>query len=182
MNLSAQLESILFFRGETVAVPECAKMLGVSVKDIQEVAEELSDALASRGIRLVSANDTLALATAPEMSEKIATLVQEDLERDLGKAGLETLAVIAYRGPVTRADIEYIRGVNSSFTIRQLLMRGLIERTQNPTDARSFIYRPTVDLFRFLGITSTKELPQADAFAKQIKAFETEKENEISNP
>jgi segregation and condensation protein B len=73
--------------------------------------------------------------------------------KDLGKAGLETLSIILYQGPISRAEIDYIRGVNSNFILRNLLIRGLIERVENPHDQRSFLYKPTLELISYLGLS-----------------------------
>jgi segregation and condensation protein B len=89
----------------------------------------------------------------------------------LGKAGLETLAIILYQGPISRADIDYIRGVNSQFIVRNLLIRGLIERVDNPTDARSFLYKTTLDLLSHLGISKIQDLPEYDQVRRDIDGF-----------
>ena len=79
---------------------------------------------------------------------------------------METIAIIAYKGPLTRLDIEYVRGVNSSFIIRNLLMRGLVERVENPKDARSYLYKVSFDFLKHLGVTGIEDLPQYQEFKK----------------
>src|SRR3989344_4450492 len=131
MELSANIEALLFFRGEPVSKRELAKSLGVKEKEVAEGLSELKEKLAGRGVALLENGEEVELRTAPEASELIETIRREELSRDLGKAGAETLAIILYRNPVTRADIDYIRGVNSTFILRNLLIRGLVERVQN---------------------------------------------------
>lgn len=159
MTPSAQLESILFFKSEPLTTKELAKMLGMSEAGIREAAEALKESLRDRGLTLVSEGDAYMLATAPEASELIERITKEELEKDPGKAGMEILAIILYQGPQTRAQIDYIRGVNSTFSLRQLMIRGLLERVDNPADQRSFLYKPTLQLLSFLGVSSTNELP-----------------------
>ena len=111
------------------------------------------------------------LGTAKELSPLIEQLTKEELTKDLGKAGLETLSIILYQGPITRADIDYIRGVNSQFIVRNLLIRGLVERVENPKDARSFLYKTTLDLLSHLGISKIEELPEYAQVREDIDGF-----------
>jgi segregation and condensation protein B len=111
------------------------------------------------------------LGTAKELSSLIEQLTKEELTRDLGKAGLETLSIVLYQGPISRADIDYIRGVNSQFILRNLLIRGLVERVDNPADARSFLYQTTLQLLSHLGISKREDLPEFDKVREDIAAF-----------
>ena len=95
----------------------------------------------------------------------------EELKADLGRAGLETLTTILYRGPVAKSEIDYLRGVNSSHTLRHLLVRGLIAKKPNPEDARSLLYEPTFELLSLLGLTQLTELPEFETIKKQIDNF-----------
>lgn len=123
------------------------------------------------------------LATAPEVSGVIEKVRKEELSRDIGKAGIETLSVILYKGPVARSEIDYIRGVNSTFILRNLLIRGLIERISNPKNQRSFLYKPTFELLSFLGISSIEELPKFKAVQQELEKFEADqrKEEQVSS-
>jgi len=125
---------------------------------------------------LVELDGKVVLRSAPQYTETLEQLRKEELSRDLGKAGLETLSIILYRAPVTRAEVDYIRGVNSTFIIRNLLIRGLIEKTPNPNDARSFLYKPTFSLLSFLGISNINELPEYEDVRKEIDRFEQEQQ------
>ncbi|HEY4498607.1 MAG TPA: SMC-Scp complex subunit ScpB, partial [Candidatus Paceibacterota bacterium] len=119
----------------------------------------------------VRKEDEVMLGTAPELSELIQTLTKEELSKDLGKAGLETLSIILYFGPITRSEIDYIRGVNSTFVLRTLLIRGLIERVQNKADQRSFLYKPTFELLSHLGIKDIQHLPEYKVARNELEAF-----------
>ena len=108
-------------------------------------------------------------------------ILQKDV-KDLGKAGLETLSIILYRGPATRRDIDYIRGVNSQFILRNLLIRGLVEKIQNPDDQRTFFYKPTFQLLSYLGIGKLEDLPEYLTMKNDLTvASETEKESETAH-
>jgi segregation and condensation protein B len=124
-TLSAQLEAILFWKAEPVSIKKLADLLKVGPESIKEGLKELGDKLQGRGLTLVQTDDEVMLGTAKELSSLIEQLTKEELTRDLGKAGLETLSIVLYQGPISRADIDYIRGVNSQFILRNLLIRGL---------------------------------------------------------
>ncbi len=160
LTLDAKIESLLFWRGESLSFSKLAKILEKPEDEIRVAVAELETKLSDRGIMLIIKEDEVMLGTSPEMSPVIETLTREDLARDLGKAGLETLAIILYRGPVSRREIDYIRGVNSQFILRNLLIRGLVERVQSPNDQRSFLYKTTFELLAHLGISSIDKLPE----------------------
>lgn len=153
------IEAILFYKNEPMSVSELARVLGSDEKEIQAAVERLEEDLKKRGMRLSRKDDDVQLVTAAEVSDLIEKITKEELAKDLGQAGLETLAIVLYRGPVSRSEIDWIRGVNGSFTLRNLMIRGLVERILNPKDSRSFLYRPTFELMNQLGITRIEDLP-----------------------
>jgi segregation and condensation protein B len=178
MDLAQRIEAVLFYKGEPVAKRELSRILSVSDDEITAALQLLRDSLLSRGLRILETGEEAALVTAPELTETLEQIRKEELKRDIGKAGAETLSIILYRGPVTRTDIDYVRGVNSSFILRNLLMRGLIERSQNPKDARTFVYDASPELLQMLGVTNRTELPEyADILAK-LDQFENERLDE----
>lgn len=158
-----------------MSIKELASLTASSVDPVREALRELAADLEGRGLSLVEEGDRVALATAPETKAVIETMRREELEGPVGKAGLETLAVIVYRGPVSRADIEYVRGVNVTSSLRTLLIRGLIERVDNPKDKRSFLYRATTDLPAYLGVARLTDLPDFARITDDIKAVLEEK-------
>jgi segregation and condensation protein B len=103
-------------------------------------------------------------------------MTKEDLNKDLSPASLETLSIIAYKGLVTRKEIEYIRGVNSSFSLRALLMRGLIERESSQLDERIFLYKPSTEMLRYMGIKRIEDLPEWKSVQTEIKKIEVQEE------
>lgn len=181
MNIENKIEGLLFYTGEPLKIKNLAKRLSVSEEMIQNGIETLRENLSHRGIVLLQKNDEVTLGTAPEMSELIESIRKEELSKDIGKAGLETLSIILYKGPIARSEIDWIRGVNSSFIIRNLMIRDLVERLNNPDDSRSFLYRPTFELLSFLGISQITELPNFDQVKKDLESFTLEKEQQEEN-
>lgn len=184
MNLSQQIEAILFWKAEPIKLKKLAELLAVDLATVKSGLIELETALKGRGLTLVHTDDEVMLGTAKELSSLIEKLTKDELSRDLGKAGLETLSIILYQGPITRAEIDYIRGVNSQFIVRNLLIRGLVERVDNPIDARSFLYKTTLDLLSHLGIGKVEDLPEYEMVRKEIESFklgQAENASPISN-
>lgn len=175
-NLISKIEAILFYLAEPVGVDFLAKTLEVSKKEIVSAVGELGLSLEERGVRLVLHDDEVTLVTAPEFSSVIEKIIKEEREKDLGRAGIETLSIIAYKGPVSKKEIEYIRGVNSQWVLRSLLLRGLVEKKQFSTDNRVIVYSITGDTLRYLGLSHITELPEYEETKKQL-TYEVTNEN-----
>jgi segregation and condensation protein B len=175
LTLSAQIESVLLFKGGAVSVRDLAAATKETPEAVQAAIEELATDLQGRGVRLIVDGSRVALATAPETKELIETMRREELEGPIGRAGLETLAVVVYQGPVSRADIEYIRGVNVSSALRTLLIRGLVERVEHPTDKRTFLYRVTPDVPAYFGLERLERLPDYDSVRAALQQVVTER-------
>ena len=172
MELDKFIEAILFYKSEPLSVLKLSGMLGKSKEEILEALDKLENNLVNRGLVLMRDGENIALGTHPKASGFIEGLIKEELSKDLGKAGLETLTIVLYRGPITRAEIDYIRGVNSSFILRSLSVRGLVEKLNNPRDQRSYLYKPTLDTLAFLGVKRLDELPEYKEIRKEIEEFE----------
>ena len=160
MQLEQQIEAVLFFKGEPISLKKLGDILKVSPGEMLEAIANLKVTLENRGIALIENNNEFTLATAPEFGQLIENLQKEELNKDLSKASLETLSIILYKGGASRAEIDYIRGVNSSFTLRALSVRGLVEKTNDERDSRRYIYKPSFDTLSYLGARSVEELPE----------------------
>jgi segregation and condensation protein B len=172
LSLEAQIEALLFWKAEPISVKKIADILKVKEEEeIKEAIKKLHEELRGRGLSLVEWEDQVTLGTAKEISSLIETLTKEELMKDLGKAGLETLSTILYQAPISRAEIDYIRGVNSQFILRNLLVRGLIEKIENPKDQRSFLYKPTLELLSHLGLSKNTDLPDYEKVRIDIENF-----------
>lgn len=158
--LSAQLEGLLFVAAEPVAIPELAEVLGISSALIEAGLKELDAALENRGLRLQRHAGRVQLTTMPELAASIETFLGLDSSTRLTRAGLETLAIIAYRQPVTRPRIDAVRGVNSDSMLKSLLSKGLIcELGRADGPGRAILYGTTPEFLQHLGLNSMDDLP-----------------------
>ncbi len=158
----AALEALLFVAERPLTRREIAALAGVDRDTVDARLGDLEVGLAERGIRLLASGDRVELATAPEAGRLVARYVGADAVR-LSAAALETLAIVAYRQPVTKAAVERIRGVDSDYTIRGLLHRRLVvELGRAETPGRPFLYGTGFDFLERFGLTSLEELPPLD--------------------
>lgn len=170
MSLNNHIEALLFLSGEPISVNRLAKILEKKEGEIKKALSDLEENLKERGVRLLKKDGEIMLGTAPESAQYCETLVKEELNKNLGQAGLEILAIILYKpGRVSKTDIDSIRGVNSTFTLRNLLIRGFVERQPNPKDKRSYLYTPSMQILQYLGIAKKEDLPEFEKFIEQLK-------------
>ena len=172
LTLEQKIEAILFVKAQPVSVVFLMKTLKQTKKEVEDALVYLEEHLKTRGVRLIFKDDEVSLGTAPESETLIKVIMKAELTDELGKAALETLTIVLYHGPISKSRIDFIRGVNSQFILRNLLVRGLVERIVDPKDKRVFLYRPTFDLLQYLGITRITELPEYDAVKQEVEAFE----------
>lgn len=155
----AALEALLFVAERPLSRREIATLAGTDRASVDARLGDLEVSLESRGIRLVIDGDRVELATAPEGGALVARYVGADVVR-LSPASLETLAIVAYRQPVTKSAIERIRGVDSDYTIRTLLHRRLVvELGRSDTPGRPFLYGTGFEFLERFGLTSLEEMP-----------------------
>ncbi len=171
-KLVNKIEALLFSEGGPIPKKKLVQLLDTDIPGVNSAAKELASALHERGVALIETETELALAIASSVSDTVDKAYEKELGREIGDAGLEVLSIILYRGPSTRSQIDYIRGVNTSSTIRTLTARGLIERMPNPNDQREYLYRPTTELLAHLGVRNAEELPDYAKIAGELAAFE----------
>ncbi len=171
MNQKSIIESLLFTSGHSLAIKKIAEILSscggspeggeISEEEIEKSLKELAEDYKknNRGLQLVFFDNKAQLVAASESRETMEKLIKSDFEEDLSQAALETLAIVAYKGPVSRAAIENLRGVNCSFILQSLAIRGLIDKKNNPGDGRFYIYNVTFDFLKHLGINKLEDLP-----------------------
>lgn len=164
-NLSHAIEAILFATAEPYTYASLAKTLGVQIEDIAKGVEELTTSLADHGITITTLNEVVSLTTKAEFSTIIESIRKEELSKELSKASAETLAVIAYAPGISKSQIEFIRGVNVSYSLRALSMRGLIE---SKGQGRAIGYHPTIELLHHFGVTELSQLPEYGATKAKI--------------
>lgn len=164
-NKLAALEALLFVHGEPLSVKDVSRVLELQEEKTRALIREYGEALEAeeRGLMLLSHGEKIQLVTKAKFSQFLSHFVKEELSGDLTPAALETLALIAYLGPVPRTAIDHHRGVNSAFILRNLALRGLVSRVEGP-HPNSFLYEASFDLLKHLGIASKKDLPEYEKF------------------
>ncbi|MFH1192771.1 MAG: SMC-Scp complex subunit ScpB [Candidatus Jorgensenbacteria bacterium] len=180
-----RLEALLFSYGEPMKMDRIAKLLDLKKEECGELVAAWQAALAgdtARGLTLIVHDGAVQLATKPEEKQVGEKLLQEEFREELSPAGLETLSLIAYLGPVPRATVDYIRGVNSSFTVRNLLVRGLVERHAVEGKGNAFHYLPSFQFLKHLGLTRIEELPEYERFHSALERIEVAAGTEESAP
>lgn len=168
MNLDVLIEGLLFYHASPQKKSKVMELFAVGEDEFRAALEHLRNRLQSGALRLLETEQEIQLVTASELSEFIESLRKNELSQDIGKAGAETLAIILYREPITRGEIDRIRGVNSAFILRNLMTRGLIERR---AVKNTYEFRITPSLLQHLGVTSKHELPQFGEFMTRIDQF-----------
>jgi segregation and condensation protein B len=167
-KIKSIIESILFARGEEISCSQLAKIIEVKKESIVAAVDELISEYQEekRGFGLVKNGDNIQMVTNPKNAQMVEKTIKKNLQENLSRTALEVLAIVAYRGPVSRADIEAIRGVNSSFTLRNLLMRGLIIKNTNENDQRGYLYNISTEFIKKMGMGQINELPDYESLSK----------------
>ncbi len=170
-DLVSKIEALLFIYGDALEIKKIAKTLKASEEEVEKAAQQLAEDLKAenRGLFLVSDKEKIQLATKPEFSSLLESVIKEELRENLTPAALETLSIVAYAGPMTRAELDYIRGVNSSFSLRNLSIRGLVERYPDPKRGNVYLYKPSFELLKFLGVAQVGDLPEYEKFQQLIE-------------
>ncbi len=169
MELESKIEGLLFYKGEEMSVWKLAQLLEVTPELVDEALLKLEHSFVGRGLTLIRKDEVVMLGIARELSPIIESIRKDEITRDLSKASLETFSIVLYKSGITRSQIDYIRGVNSSFILRNLLIRGLIEKVIDETDNKRALYRPTFDALAYMGITTITDLPNYDQIRTELE-------------
>lgn len=173
-DLTAQIEGVLFVEAKSITFDTLAKWLNEDTESVVQVAHELAQKYEQegRGLRIVITNSHIQMTTAPELHDTIASIIKDERTGELTKPSLETLAIIAYRSPVTKSTLEMIRGVNCSLILRNLLIRGLIQEEFNKKTGVN-VYDITPEYLQLLGMSSVKDLPNYEALSRDLQLGES---------
>lgn len=161
-SLKGRIEAILFVAGEAVSLKDMAKALAVGEKELKTALEEIGSEYdyEQRGFMLKRFGDKVQLATRPLYAEDVLRLLQPVQQQSLSQAAMETLAVVAYKQPVTRAEVEQIRGVKCDYSLQSLTAKGLIaEAGRKDTIGRPILYATTDTFLSHFGIATLEDLP-----------------------
>jgi segregation and condensation protein B len=160
LSLPARVQGLLFVASEPVSAAELADSLQVTVKAVEAALEELDQLLSGGGLRVQRHSGRVQLTSAPELAAEIERFLGLEARSHLSRPALETLAIVAYNQPVTRPQIDSIRGVNSETMLKSLLFKGLIyEMGRSPAPGRPILYSTTADFLQHLGLNSVADLP-----------------------
>jgi segregation and condensation protein B len=183
-NKLAELEALLFIYGEPISFKKISEVLEIKEDEVLKLVEDLKLNLSQedRGLTLLFLEDKVQLGTKPQFSGILEKLIKAEISENLTPASLETLALILYFGPISRSKIEYHRGVDSSFILKSLLLRGLIERYPDPKMPNAYLYVPSFKLLRHLGISKVEDLPDYQKFQELNKKFENLSNENIETP
>ena len=172
-QLIKTLEALLFVAGKPLRAKDFAKLLEMEEGQIKSALDALYLEKKDSGVVLLENSGEYQLSTNSRFSTQVKNFLNMELREKLTDATVEVLAIIAYRQPISKAEIEAIRGVNSQYSLRHLLIRGLIEKTHNPNDLRSFLYQTTTEFLQHMGLSSVKDLPEFEKLVEQIKLPQT---------
>lgn len=180
MNIKRSVESLLFVSPKPLSLRELSKILNVGTTDLEAGIKELIDDYnkGDRGILIVENDKKYQMSSSPESAKIVQDFMQSEVSGELTPASLETLTIIAYRGPVKKENIEKIRGINCSLILKNLLIRGLIEEksADEPEDNE---YSVSLDFIRFLGVSKLEELPDYEKFNKNEDIKKLLSEDEV---
>ncbi|NIS81525.1 MAG: SMC-Scp complex subunit ScpB [Anaerolineales bacterium] len=160
MDVTARVEALLFVSSAPVSITQLANTLSVSTRVVEKALDALDQDCARRGLRLQRHRSKVQFTTAPEFADDIERFLQLEGTTRLTRAALEVLSIVAYQQPVTRPQIDSIRGVNSDSVLRTLLRHGLIEETgRSESLGRPILYGTTTEFLQQFGIKSLEEMP-----------------------
>ncbi len=185
MIIKSKIESLLFISAKPMSAKQLADLIKKDQKEIKKAGDKLVEEYkaAKRGVQIIKSGTKYQMVSSPENAKVVQDFIQDETTGDLSRPSLETLTIIAYRGPVSKLDLDRIRGVNCSLILRNLLLRGLIEAKTDKQKNETF-YNVTFDFIRFLGINDISELPDYEKLSKDDtldRVIEQEKTIEETN-
>ena len=162
-NTKSIIESLLFVAEKPISVREIADVSVIMVAEVQSTLKEIEAEYREKGIRLIRKGEYFSFVSAPENAKEVSALLNEELRHDISPAAIEALAIVTYKQPITRAEIEEIRGVNSDQIVRNLMIRGLItEVGRKEAVGRPILYGTTMEFIQYFGLDSEEKLPKID--------------------
>ncbi len=173
ISLDQKIEAILFYKGEEVNINFLVKILAEKKSKILEAVNILENRLSNSAIGILKSDQKFLLVVKKDYSEFISQIKGEENLGELSPSALETLSIVLYSGPIAKSELDQIRGVNSSYILRNLLIRGLVERK---IIAGKTVYSETFDLMRYLGVEDKKDLPGYKKVVEKLNEIDKQKE------
>jgi len=179
MNIKSKIESLLFISAKSMSAKSLADLIGVAEKEIKAVGDQMIEEYKKeeRGLQIIKNGSSYQMVSSPDNAKLIQEFIKDETTGELSRPSLETLTIIAYRGPISKIDIDRIRGINCSLILRNLLLRGLIEAKIDKNKKDTY-YTVTFDFIRFLGLNEIEQLPdyeklhQDDTIDRMLKTEE----------
>ncbi len=167
MNIKSKIESLLFISAKPMAVKQLSDLIKGDVKEIKRAGDELVEEYKNKnqGIQIIKNGSKYQMVSSPDNAKLVQSFIKDETTGELSRPSMETLTIIAYRGPISKIDLDRIRGVNCSLIVRNLLLRGLIEGKDDKKKNETY-YTVTFDFIRFLGINDIHELPDYERLSK----------------
>lgn len=165
--LKSKIESLLFISAKPMTIKQLADLIKAKPEEVKAAGEELAQKCKEekRGVQIIKDGQKFQMVSSSENAKIVQEFIQDETTGELSRPSLETLTIIAYRGPVAKLDLDRIRGVNCSLILRNLLLRGLIEAKED-TQKRETYYSVSFDFIRFIGLNDIKELPDYEHLSK----------------
>ena len=178
MNIQSQLESILFVASKPLSAKKLGKILKLTSKEITEEIGKLMEKynVDGSGIKILKNSDEWQMVSSPDNFEITEKFVKAEISGELTRPQLETLTVISYCGPITKPELEQVRGVNCSLILRNLMMRGLVKESEDKTKLLP-AFEITMDYLRLLGVEKIEDLPEYEVLSKHEFIQHTLNEN-----
>ncbi|MCG2695399.1 SMC-Scp complex subunit ScpB [Candidatus Parcubacteria bacterium] len=167
MLIKSKIESLLFISAKPMPIKQLANLIGEKNQEIERAAAELIEDYKKdkRGVQIIKNNSKYQMVSSPDNAKLIKEFIKDETTGELSRPSLESLTIIAYRGPVAKIDLDRIRGINCALILRNLLLRGLIEGKYDNKKKETY-YSVTFDFIKFLGINNIKELPDYERLNK----------------
>ncbi|MCD5384440.1 MAG: SMC-Scp complex subunit ScpB [Candidatus Pacebacteria bacterium] len=176
VNNIGAAEALIYSEGGDMSKARLLKALNINTEELNNIFSQYNNL--DKGLSIIDDGKSVAMKVSGKYAEIVETYRGESESEDLSKASLEVLSIALYNGRVTASGVEYIRGVGSSYTLRQLTMRGLLHKSKR---GMSYVYTPSVDIMSFLGVTNLADLPGRDSILKKLRDFEKQKDDRESN-
>lgn len=170
MSLTRKIESLLFVASRPISLRKISELLGVSIDETKSAVESLKQSFNTedRGIQIATHAASVQMVTNPMTAKVVADFLKEERSGELTRPSLETLTIIAYRGPIAKAEIDLVRGVNCTLILRNLMVRGLVTSREDK-DAMTTVYEITFDFLRHLGVRDVTELPDYQQLSQDVR-------------
>jgi len=167
MNLKSQIESLLFISAKPMAVKQMSDFIGKPAGEIKQAGDELVEDYKKekRGVQIIKNGSKYQMVSSPENTKIVREFIKDETTGELSRPSMEALTIIAYRGPISKLDLDRIRGVNCALILRNLLIRGLIEAKFDKKKRETY-YNITFEFIRFLGISDVGDLPDYERLSK----------------